>query len=443
MIFEDKLPPHSNEAEQAVLGSILLEPTCLDDVASKIKAKDFYSQNHKRLFQVMQELVERGEPIDLVTLIAELKDRKLLEEVGGVTYLNELAAATPTAANVEHYARIVQEKSILRHLVQTATQIAAAGYAGQDTQDVLTRAEEMLSGVTNQAFIDDEDDSIDAVLMHCNEKLEERIENPDKIQGLPSGFPCLDKKLLGFKPGQLIILAARPAMGKSAFSLNIAANVAVRGGGSVAVFNLEMSKLQIGNRLVCSEGNLDSQAYYSGRFTPEEYEKYSGAMASLSGKKLFINTKPSITVAEIKAKCRKIKRENGLDLVVVDYLQLISGDGTAYNRNEEVSRICRSLKIMALELDVPVIALSQLSRRVEERQDKRPMLSDLRDSGSIEQDADVVMFLYRDDYYDEDSEKKNIAELIISKHREGETGKIEYLFLKNYSKFLSLANVKV
>ncbi|WP_132220466.1 replicative DNA helicase [Laceyella sacchari] len=433
----DKLPPHSMEAEQAVLGSILLNPDCIHDVA--LSPDDFYVRAHHIIFQTIRDISDTGRPVDLVTLTAELQGRKRLDEAGGVIYLNELASTVPTAANAEHYAKIVEEKAMLRRLIQTAEQISATGYSAENPYNVLSRAEEMLLNVTNRAFESKtKTKGINSILSQCNDRLTERIENPGKIQGLSSGFPCLDKRLLGFKPGQLIVLAARPAMGKSVLALNIAANVAVRGNGSVTFFNLEMNEDELGNRLICSEGNLDSGAYYSGRFTPEDYEKYSGAMATLSDKKLMVNSNPGITVPEIKAECRRIKRESGLDLVVVDYLQLISSDGYNSTRNEEVSRICRALKVMALELEVPVIALSQLSRSVEQRQDKRPMLSDLRDSGSIEQDADVVMFLYRDDYYNEESEKKNIAELIIAKQRSGPVGKIEYLFLKNYSKFLPL-----
>lgn len=436
-LFADRLPPHNHEAEQAVLGAILIEPSVLISVNERIKAEDFYRQAHQRLFQVMNDLAEKGQPVDLVTLTSELQDRKLLEEVGGVTYLTELAGAVPTAANVDYYAQIVEEKAVLRRLIRTATQIAASGYAGgEEVGNVLNEAEKKILEISQRrirgGFIPIRD-----VLMQSYEQIEALHFNQGGLNGIPSGFVDLDRMTSGFKGSDLIIIAARPSMGKTAFALNVAQNVAVRSGKTVAIFNLEMSASQMVMRMLAAEGNIDAQAFRTGNLNEEDWEKLTMAISSLSESPIFIDDTPGVTVYDIRAKLRRLQAEHGLGLVVIDYLQLISGRG-GESRQQEISEISRSLKLMAREFDVPVIALSQLSRAVEQRQDKRPMLSDLRESGSIEQDADVVAFLYRDDYYNEDSEKKNIAEVIIGKQRNGPVGKVELLFLKNYNKFLSL-----
>ncbi len=436
-LFADRLPPHNHEAEQAVLGAILLEPSVLVSVNEHLKAEDFYRQAHQRLFQVMNDLAEKGEPVDLVTLTSELQDRKLLDEVGGVPYLTELASVVPTAANVEYYAKIVEEKAILRRLIRTATQIAAAGYTGsEEVTQVINEAERKILEISQRrirgGFIPIRD-----VLIESYEQIEARHFNKSGINGIPSGFVDLDRMTSGFKGSDLIILAARPSMGKTAFALNVAQNVAVRAGKTVAIFNLEMSATQMVMRMLAAEGNIDAQAFRTGNLNEEDWEKLTMAISTLSEAPIFIDDTPGVTVYDIRAKLRRLQAEHGLGLVVIDYLQLISGRG-GESRQQEISEISRSLKLMARELDVPVMALSQLSRAVEQRQDKRPMLSDLRESGSIEQDADLVAFLYRDDYYNEDSEKKNIAELIIGKQRNGPVGKVELLFLKNYNKFLSL-----
>ncbi|SEM82728.1 replicative DNA helicase [Lihuaxuella thermophila] len=436
-LFADRLPPHNHEAEQAVLGAILLEPSVLISVNERLKAEDFYRQAHQRLFQVINDLAEKGEPVDLVTLTSELQDRKLLEEVGGVPYLTELASVVPTAANVDYYAKIVEEKAILRRLIRTATQIAAAGYTGgEEVTQVLNEAEKRILEISQRrirgGFIPIRD-----VLIESYEQIEALHFNKSGINGIPSGFVDLDRMTSGFKGSDLIILAARPSMGKTAFALNVAQNVAVRAGKTVAIFNLEMSAAQMVMRMLAAEGNIDAQAFRTGNLNEEDWEKLTMAISTLSEAPIFIDDTPGVTVYDIRAKLRRLQAEHGLGLVVIDYLQLISGRG-GESRQQEISEISRSLKLMARELDVPVIALSQLSRAVEQRQDKRPMLSDLRESGSIEQDADLVAFLYRDDYYNEDSEKKNIAELIIGKQRNGPVGKVELLFLKNYNKFLSL-----
>ncbi|GGE05892.1 replicative DNA helicase [Marinithermofilum abyssi] len=436
-LFADRMPPHSQEAEQAVLGAILIDPSVLVTVTERVRPEDFYRQAHQKLFQVMIDLSERGEPVDLVTLTSELQNRKLLEEAGGVSYLTELAAAVPTAANVDYYARIVEEKAILRRLIRTATEIATSGYnGGEEVARVIDQAEKKILDIS-QRRMSKGFTPIKELLMDTFERIESLHYNQGKLTGVPSGYADLDRMTSGFQASDLIILAARPSMGKTAFSLNVAQNVAIRAGKPVAIFNLEMSAPQLVQRMLAAEGNIDAQVFRSGQLSDEDWEKLTMAISSLAEAPIFIDDTPGISVFEIRAKLRRLQAEHGLGLVLIDYLQLIEGRGRE-SRQQEISEISRSLKLLARELHVPVIALSQLSRAVEQRQDKRPMLSDLRESGSIEQDADIVSFLYRDDYYNEDSEKKNIIEVILAKHRNGPVGKVELLFLKNYNKFLSL-----
>lgn len=436
-LFADRMPPYNQEAEQAVLGAVLIEPSVLVNVTERLRPEDFYRQAHQRLLQVMIRLTEQGEPVDLVTLTAALQDQKLLEEVGGVPYLTELAGAVPTAANVDYYAQIVEEKAILRRLIRTATEIATSGYSGGDkVSHVIDQAEKKILDISQRrirkGFVPIKD-----VLMETFERIESLHYNQGKLTGVPSGYTDLDRMTSGFQPSDLIILAARPSMGKTAFSLNLAQNVAVRANLPVAIFNLEMSAPQLVQRMLAAEGNIDAQVFRTGHLGEEDWEKLTMAISTLSESPIFIDDTPGITVFDIRAKLRRLQAEHGLGLVLIDYLQLIEGSGRD-SRQQEISEISRSLKLLARELHVPVIALSQLSRAVEQRQDKRPMLSDLRESGSIEQDADIVSFLYRDDYYNEESEKKNIIEVILAKHRNGPVGKVELLFLKNYNKFLSL-----
>ncbi|SMO68552.1 replicative DNA helicase [Melghirimyces algeriensis] len=436
-LFADRMPPHNQEAERAVLGAILIEPSVLVTVTERLRPEDFYRQAHQRLFEVIIDLSEQGEPIDLVTLTSKLSDQKLLEEIGGVTYLTELAESVPTAANVDYYSRIVEEKAILRRLIRTATEIATSGYSGNDeVVQVIDSAEKKILDIS-QRRIRKGFTPIRDILMETFERIENLHYNQGKLTGVPSGYTDLDRMTSGFQKSDLIILAARPSMGKTAFSLNVAQNVAVRAGLPVAIFNLEMSAPQLVQRMLAAEGNIDAQVFRSGRLEDEDWEKLTMAISNLSEAPIFIDDTPGISVFEIRSKLRRLQAEHGLGMVLIDYLQLIEGRGRD-SRQQEISEISRSLKLLARELNVPVIALSQLSRAVEQRQDKRPMLSDLRESGSIEQDADIVSFLYRDDYYNEDSEKKNIIEVILAKHRNGPIGKVELLFLKNYNKFLSL-----
>lgn len=439
MVF-DRVPPQNIEAEQAVLGAILLEGDALITVMERLQAHDFYRADHQRIYEAMVEVSHEQEPVDIVTVTARLQDMKVIEDVGGVTYLSKLANAVPTAANVEYYAQIVEEKSLTRRLISAATQIVSDGYAsGEDVADLLSEAEQKIMDISNRrsasGFLPIRD-----VLMEVFERVEFLYENKGGTTGVPSGFEALDKMTSGFQKSDLIIVAARPSVGKTAFALNIAQNVGVRAKETVAIFSLEMSAAQLVQRMICAEANVDAGRMRTGYLEESDWHKMTMAIGSLSHANIFIDDSPALTVAEIRAKCRRLKREQGgLGIVIIDYLQLIHGRGrSSDNRQQEVSEISRALKGIARELEVPIIALSQLSRGVEQRQDKRPMMSDLRDSGSIEQDADIVAFLYRDDYYDKESEKQNIIEIIIAKQRNGPVGMVELVFLKNFNKFVNL-----
>jgi replicative DNA helicase len=442
-IFYDRVPPQNLEAEQAVLGAVLLQSEALISVMERIDTEDFYDKSHQLIYEAMVNLGEENQPIDLITLTSLLQDRAQLEDVGGVSYLAKLANAVPTAANVDYYAQIIEEKSMLRRLIRTATQIVSEGYTGgEDVGSMLGDAERKILEISNRrsgsGFI-----AIRDVLMEVFERVEMLSENSGNTTGIPTGFIDLDKMTAGFQRSDLIIVAARPSVGKTAFALNIAQNVAVRAKETVAIFSLEMSAAQLVQRMICAEANLDASVMRTGEFKEEDWMKLTMGIASLSESDIYIDDTPGITVSEIRAKCRRLKKEKGLGMIVIDYLQLISGRGKAgENRQQEVSEISRTLKQIARELHVPVIALSQLSRGVEQRQDKRPMMSDLRESGSIEQDADIVSFLYRDDYYNQETEKKNIIEIIIAKQRNGPVGTVELVFLKNFNKFVNYERVQ-
>ncbi|MCQ6563439.1 replicative DNA helicase [Paenibacillus mendelii] len=435
----DRVPPQNTEAEQAVLGAVLLQTEALVTAMERLRSEDFYTPSHQLIFEAMIELGEANQPIDLVTLTSYLQDRQQLEEIGGVSYLARLANSVPTAANVDYYAQLVEEKSILRRLIRTATQIVSNGYAAADDIGLmLNEAEQRILEISNRrasgGFI-----SIRDVLMEVFEKVEHLYTNKGGTTGIPSGFTDLDKMTAGFQRNDLIIVAARPSVGKTAFALNIAQNVGVRSKETVAIFSLEMSAAQLVQRMICAESNVDAGRMRTGYLEGDDWEKLTMAIGSLSEAQIYIDDTPGITVADIRAKCRRLKKERGLGMILIDYLQLIQGRGKAgENRQQEVSEISRTLKQIARELEVPVIALSQLSRGVEQRQDKRPMMSDLRESGSIEQDADIVAFLYRDDYYNQDTEKKNIIEIIIAKQRNGPVGTVELVFLKSFNKFVGL-----
>lgn len=438
-LFADRLPPQNIEAEQAVLGAIFLEPSSLTVASEILIPEDFYRASHQKIYNAMLKLNDEGKVVDLVTVTEELAAAKLIEDTGGVSYLSELASSVPTAANIEYYARIVEEKSLLRRLIRTATEIASDGYAREDeVEALLSEAEKNILAVAQRknagAF-----HNIKDVLVRTYDNIEQMHQNAGEITGLETGFIELDRMTAGFQRNDLIIVGARPSVGKTAFALNVAQNVAHKTGENIAIFSLEMGAEQLVMRLLCAEGNIDAQRLRTGTLTDDDWGKLTMAMGSLSSSGIFIDDTPGVRISDIRSKCRRLKQEHGLGMILIDYLQLILGSGRAgENRQQEVSEISRSLKQLARELQVPVIALSQLSRGVEQRQDKRPMMSDIRESGSIEQDADIVAFLYRDDYYDKESENKNIIEIIIAKQRNGPTGTVSLAFVKEYNKFVNL-----
>lgn len=575
-LFADRTPPQNIEAEQAVLGAIFLRPESISLASEVLLPEDFYRTAHQRIFDAMLALSDKGEPVDLVTVTSELQDRRLLEEVGGVSYLSDLANSAPTAANIEYYSKIVEEKSILRRLIRTATDIVSDGYTRDDEIDVILDDAEKavldVSGRRNSGGFQ----SIKDILVETYDNIEMLQNRKGEVTGIPSGFVELDRMTAGFQRNDFIIVAARPSVGKTAFALNIAQSIATQTDENVAIFSLEMGAQQLVMRMLCSEGNIDAQRLRTGRLTDEDWQKLTMAMGSLSGAGIYIDDTPGIRVSEIRAKCRRLKQDKGLGVIVIDYLQLIQGSGRSReNRQQEVSEISRTLKALARELEVPVIALSQLSRGVEARQDKRPIMSDIRESGclsydtlitradtgerveigslvgqtnipvlslnenlklevsyiskvfssgykqlyeiktasgrtikasanhpfytldgwkavedlhqgekvaivilkpdidwdeivsitplgveevfdatvpgnhnfvandfivhnSIEQDADIVAFLYRDDYYDRESENQNMIEIIIAKQRNGPVGTVELAFIKEYNKFVNL-----
>ncbi|QDX91867.1 replicative DNA helicase [Brevibacillus laterosporus] len=437
-LYLDRVPPQNIEAEESVLGAIFLSKEALITAMELLRPEDFYKTSHQRIFNTMLVLYERGEPVDLVTVTADLQDQKVLEETGGVVYLTSLASSVPTAANIEYYAKIVEEKSLLRRLIRTATKIANDGYSREDeVGEIIADAEKYILEIAQNrnsgGFIPIRD-----ALMETYERIEFLSQRKGDVTGIPSGYPDLDKMTAGFQRSDLIILAARPSVGKTAFALNVAQNVAARANETVAIFSLEMSASQLVQRMICAEGNLDASRMRSGGLEEDDWQKLTMAIGTLAKAPVYIDDTPGITVQDIRAKCRRLQTEKGLGLILIDYLQLIQGRGKGDNRQQEVSEISRTLKGIARELNVPIIALSQLSRSVEQRQDKRPMMSDIRESGSIEQDADIVAFLYRDDYYDKETEAKNIIEIIIAKQRNGPTGTVELVFLKEFNKFVSL-----
>ncbi|ABN53458.1 MAG TPA: replicative DNA helicase [Hungateiclostridium thermocellum] len=433
-----RIPPQNIEAEQSVLGAILLDKEVLSSVTEIISSQDFYREDHREIFEAIMDLYEKGEPIDLITVAEQLKVRGSLEAVGGLEYLTNLASLVPTTANAKHYAKIVEEKSILRRLIKASSEIINMGYeAAEEVSYVLDKAEKSIFDVlqkrNTQGFA-----LIKDVLIDTFNRLEELYNNKGYITGIPTGFVDLDYKTAGLQNSDLILIAARPAMGKTSFVLNIAQYAAIHAKVPVAIFSLEMSKEQLVNRMLCCEAMVDSQKMRTGKLEDSDWQKVARALGPLSEAPIYIDDTPGLSVAEIRAKCRRLKLEKNLGLVVIDYLQLMQGRGKSESRQQEISEISRSLKILAKEINVPVLTLSQLSRAPELRSDHRPILSDLRESGAIEQDADIVMFLYRDDYYNPDTEKKNIAEVIIAKHRNGSTGTVELAWLGQYTKFANL-----
>lgn len=444
-MIEERVPPQNIEAEQAVLGAMLIDKEAIAKATEVLSADDFYREAHRVIFSAMLELYNKNEAVDMVTVTEILKRDNKLEDIGGIAYITSLANVVLTAANVKYHAEIVAEKSVLRQLVRVSTEIAAIGYeANEDVGTLLDTAESRILEISNRKKKNDFT-AINDILMDSVQSIESLLQNKGGLTGLPAGFADLDKLTSGLHPSDFIILAARPSMGKTALALNIVQNVALRAhkviGGeprSVAFFSLEMSKEQLVNRMLCAEAGIDSQRLRVGEMHDEDWTHLWDACDTMSRAKIYIDDTAGITAMDMRSRARRLKAEHGLDLIVVDYLQLMQGSGKRNNsgdRQQEVSEISRSLKALARELDVPVLALSQLSRSVESRQVKRPMLSDLRESGSLEQDADIVAFLYREDYYNPETENKH-TELIIAKHRNGPVDTVNLFFQKQFTKFV-------
>ena len=439
----ERIPPQDIEAEQSVLGALLVSPEAIGKVAELLRPEHFYRQAHGIIFQAVCDLAERGEPIDLITVSSLLRSKEELDAVGGYGYLMDLASSIPTAANVEYYAKIVEEKGTLRSLIAGGTKIVELAFDQErKIEDTLDQAEQIIFEVRQQRRQSQDLTHIKDVLQTTFETIEYRYENQDNVMGSATGFYDLDYMTSGLNPSDLIILAARPAMGKTSFALNLLQSVAKLNDKPTIIFSLEMGKDQLVQRMICSEAKIDAHRIKTGYLSEGDWPRLTEAIGSLAEAPVYIDDTPAITVMEVRGKARRLKAltKKELGLIVIDYLQLMSGGGSSNdgNRQQEISTISRSLKALARELSVPIIALSQLSRAVESRTDKRPMLSDLRESGAIEQDADIVMFIYRDDYYNLESPEKNIAEIIIAKHRNGPVGKVKLYFEKEHTRFENL-----
>ena len=439
MALPERVPPQNIEAEQAVLGAMLIKKEAIAEVQEILQPDDFYREAHRIVYEAMVQLQNNDEAVDLVTLTEQLRKSEQLDKIGGLAFITQLANAVPTAANVVYHAKIVKEKAELRSLINAATAIASAAYEDNtDVENIMDDAEKKILAVANRqnggAF-----ESMKSIVMRTFERINVLYESKGGLTGISSGFKDLDRLTAGLQKSDLILVAARPSMGKTAFTLNIASYVGTHG-GKVAFFSLEMSKEQLMQRMLCAEGGIDATKLRTGQLDTQEWNKLVHVADTLSRAPIYIDDTAGITVMELRSKARRLKAEHGLDLIIIDYLQLMQGrpSKNGDNRQQEISEISRSLKALARELDVPVIALSQLSRSVESRQIKKPMLSDLRESGSLEQDADIVMFLYREDYYDKDTENKNITDIIVAKHRNGPVDTISLFFQKEYTKFRDL-----
>jgi len=428
--------PYSSEAEQSVIGAIILNQRM--DGAEQLH-DTFYDARHNMIYAGMSELADEGQPIDLVTLVAQLQNAGQLQDVGGVGYLSKLANSVPSATNIEYYSRIVKQHHIHRLTILRLHELQQMAWKVENPIEVLAEMQAISLELSDRSAQANDFHTAKDIALETFESIEQRSKTKnDGCTGIPSGFIDLDRMTSGFQNSDLIIVAARPSVGKTAFALNIAQNAGIRQKRNVALFSLEMSAKQLVTRMYSAEQNIDATRLRTGFLETDDWNRLTIAVGSIAQSNIFIDDTAFLTVYDIARKCRRLKKTEGLDLIVIDYLQLIAGRKKSENRQQEVSEISRSLKRLAKELDVPVIALSQLSRGVEQRQDKRPMMSDLRESGSIEQDADIVAFLYRDDYYDKESEKKNIIEIIIAKQRNGPVGTVELIFLKNFNKFVTL-----
>ena len=432
------VPPHDSEAEQAVLSSIFMDRDAVTVAMENLRGDDFYNIDYKLIFESAEELYHSGVPIDVITVKNKLEEKGIFDRVGGVQGLATIASALGSSVNIKHYVKIVEEKSTLRRLIKMSSDISALSYKGSESvENIVEKAEKGIFDIMQNRHTD-EFHHIREVAVSSFEKIEEVYINKGKLTGVPTGFVDFDAKTAGLQKSDLILVAARPSMGKTAFVLNIAQNAAIRNNVPTAIFSLEMSREQLTNRMLCSEAMMDAQKLRTGDLTDSDWETLISAMGPLSDAPIYIDDTPGISPMDLRAKCRRLKLEKGLGLIIIDYLQLMSGNGRGDSRQQEISEISRSLKAVAREMEAPVIALSQLSRACEQRADHRPMLSDLRESGAIEQDADVVAFLYRDEYYFPETEKKNQAELIIAKQRNGPTGTVELAWLGQYTKFSNM-----
>lgn len=433
-IFQN-VPPHDDAAELAVLGAMFLDREAASLALEMLTGEDFYRPDHRQVFEAAEELYHSGVPIDMITVKNKLEEKQVFEQIGGLPFLANISTSVGSSANMRHYAAIVEEKSVLRRLIRTANNISQMSYEGKnDVNAIMDTAEKGIFDIMQNRHSDQfhhiRDIAVDSI-----EKIEDIYRSKGKLTGVPTGFVDFDQKTAGLQKSDLILLAARPSMGKTAFALNIIQNAAIRSNVPTAVFSLEMSREQLVNRMLCSEAMLDAQRLRTGELTDSDWADLIQAMGPLSQAPIYIDDTPGVTPMEVRSKCRRLKVEKGLGLIVIDYLQLMSGNSRNDSRQQEISEISRSLKAIAREMEAPVIALSQLSRACEQRADHRPMLSDLRESGAIEQDADVVAFLYRDEYYFPDTEKKNQAELIIAKQRNGPTGTVDLTWMGQYTKF--------
>jgi replicative DNA helicase len=437
-----KIPPHSIDAEQSVLGGLMLDSEAWDLVADRISADDFYRQGHRVIFEAIRSLQDRSEPCDVITLSEALQVRGVIEDAGGLSYLGEIAQGTPSSANISAYADIVRERSITRQLTQVGARISEVGFNadGRTVAELLDFAEQQVYEIADQGskgkkgFV-----AIDKVLPEVIEQLDELFNSDGNITGLSSGFSDLDDKTAGLQKGDLIILAARPSMGKTSLAMNLAENVAIRERQPVAIFSMEMPAKQLANRLLASLGRVDTKRLRTGDLAEEDWPRITSAVTLLSEAPIYIDDTPALSPMELRARVRRLKRQHGLGLIVVDYLQLMQVAGKSDNRTAEISEISRTLKSLAKEMDVPVVALSQLNRSLEQRPDKRPKMADLRESGAIEQDADLILFIYRDEVYNEDSDAAGTAEIIIAKQRNGPIGTLRLAFVGQYTRFEDLA----
>jgi len=437
-----KVPPHSIEAEQSVLGGLLLDNASWDEVAGRVGEEDFYRRDHRLIFRAIEALVERAEPCDAVTLSERLSATGELDDAGGLAYLGTLAKNTPSAANIKAYAAIVRERSVLRQLAHVGTEIANSAYVpeGRDSVKLLDLAEQQVFDIADRGRGDRNFLNIGKLLEKAVDRIELLYQQENPITGISTGFDDFDNKTSGLQRSDLIIVAGRPSMGKTTFAMNIAEHAAIKSGMPIAVFSLEMPAEQLVLRMMSSLGHIDQHKVRTGKLDDDDWPRLTSAIGILSEAKLFIDDSPGLSPMEIRARARRLQREQGkLGMIIIDYLQLMQTSGKSENRTNEISEISRSLKSLAKELDVPVVALSQLNRNLEARTDKRPVLSDLRESGSIEQDADLVVFIYRDEVYNEDSPDKGLAEIIISKQRNGPIGKIKLTFLGQYTRFENFA----